>query len=96
MTNLETLERQLARVNGEIEKEMEVERRKEVALAAYSKLKKALGETLTPEERQAVDGMYLFLHRDAGGSLNVDLVRNVPSATDRGQGAKMDAVLAIE
>ena len=93
---IEALEKQLARVNGEIAQEMEVERRKELTLAAYSRLAKALRDALTPEERQAVDGMYLFLHRDAGGDLNVDLVRDVPSPTDRGQGEKLDKLLAIE
>ena len=96
MSKIEELQRQLEKVNGQIAEEMEVERRKEVALRAYEKLRTVLRDALTPEERQAVDGMYLFLHRDAGGDLNVDMVRNVPSATDRGQGAKLDAVLAIE
>lgn len=92
---IEALEKQLVKVKGEIAQEMEAERRKELVLAAYSRLAKALRDVLTPEECQAVDGMYLFLHR-AGGDLNVDLVRDVPSPTDKGQGEKLDKLLAIE
>lgn len=85
MTNkVAELEGKLLKVNGEIAKEREVERRKELAISAYSKLSQALRIALTAEERQAVDGMYLFLHVDLG-SLSVDLVRNVPSASDKGQ-----------
>lgn len=75
------LQRKLEKVNGEIERERQAERRKELAISAYSKLCQALRIALTNEERQAVDGMYLYLHVDLG-SLSVDLVRNIPSSTD--------------
>lgn len=81
------LEEQVARVREEIAEEEERERRVSLFVGAFDKLKKVLVGCLTEEERQAVNGMYLFLHIDgAGTSLNVDMVRNLPSATDKGQG----------
>ena len=82
------LEAQLAKVRKEIEKEQELERRWRLLETAYSKLRKELGKTLTPEEYQAIDGAYLFLH---GGC--VDLMRHIPSNTDRGEGKRLEKVM---
>jgi len=89
---VQELEERLAKVQAQIAQERGVERRQAVALSAYSKMRQAMRDCLTDEERQAVDGMYLFLH--GGGSLCVDLLRNVPSSTDKGQGKALEKVLA--
>ena len=95
MAKLDTLEKQRAWVEAEIAKEQEKDRRVALANSAYSKLREALARALTEEEQHAVAGMYLFLHRDGGSALLVDLVRNIPSITDRGQGAELDRLLAV-
>ncbi|KKK83703.1 hypothetical protein LCGC14_2790710, partial [marine sediment metagenome] len=55
----------------------------------------ALMGCLTEEEAEAVSGMYLFLHIDRPGSaLCVDMVREMPSGTDKAQSNKLEKDLA--
>ena len=82
------MEAQLAKVRKEIEKQQELERHWQILETAFNKLRKELGKTLTREEYQAIDGAYLFLH---GGC--VDLVRHIPSNTDRGEGKRLESVM---
>ena len=74
------LQKELERVRADIAEAERVERRCRLVQSAYAKLRRELGKTLTSEERDAVDGAYLFLH-----GTNVDLVRHIPSGTDRGE-----------
>ncbi len=83
-----TLEKQQARVAAEIAAEQEVVGRINLVLSAKEKLQQLVIDTLTPEELNAVHGMYLFLHGHC-----FDIVRKIPSSTDKGQGEKFTAVL---
>ena len=85
---VERLRKQLERVKGQIAEEEEFERRWQLVHSAFTKLKKELGKTLTREEYQAIDGAYIFLH-----SGSVDLVRHVPSPTDKGESKRLEKVL---
>ncbi len=89
------LETQLARVRNEAEMEAEMERHYQTIQRAFAKLKAEMGKTLTIEERQALDGAYIFLHSGC-----VDVVRSIPSATDKGEGnrflEKLDVGEALE
>ncbi len=82
------LERQRAKVAGEIALEQETVDRINRVASAKDKLQRLVFSTLTPEEVAAVNGMYLFLHGNC-----FDIVRKIPSATDKGQGEKFTAVL---
>lgn len=94
-STVEELEEQLEQVKAQIAIETEAERRRGVVMAAYGKLQQNIMDNLTPEERAAVSGMYLFLHVDHdGGALHVDMVRNVPSATDKGQHEKLEKMMS--
>lgn len=79
------LESQLAKVMKNIAEEERVEKRLALIQSAFGKLKAELLRTLTPEEREAVNGAYLFLH--TGG---VDLVRRIPSPTSKGEDRKLE------
>lgn len=74
------LEKQLAKVRQDIAEQERLEKRWRTFETATKKLRKEIGKTLTCEEYQAIDGIYIFLHSGC-----VDFVRDVPSATDRGE-----------
>ncbi|MGD0794292.1 MAG: hypothetical protein ABR958_01685 [Dehalococcoidales bacterium] len=75
------LEKQLEKVRKDIAEQEKVENYWRTFNGAFAKLKAKLFKTLTPEERACMDGAYLFLHAGC-----VDLVRSLPSATDKGEG----------
>jgi hypothetical protein len=77
------LEKQLEKVRKDIVEQEKLEKHWRMFNRAFTKLKAELFQTLTPEEKECMDGAYLFLH----GS-SVDLVRYLPSATDKGEGKK--------
>jgi len=79
------LERQLVKVRKDIAEQERLENRWKLHETACRKLRRELGKTLTPEERQSVDGLYIFLH---GGC--VDFVRHIPSATSRGEDKQLE------
>ncbi len=90
---LETLEQRKLKLEEEIAREREAEESHRIFMGAYAKLR-GVAMHLSSEERAAVDGMYLFLHRD-NGVISVDLVRKIPAATDKGQGKTMEKTLAL-
>ena len=79
------LEKQLAKVRKDIAEQERLEKRWATVKSAFAKLKREMGKTLTREEYDAIDGMYLFLHSGC-----VDMVRHIPSATDMGESKKLD------
>lgn len=80
-TELDKLEKRLARVNDQIAEEEAYQLRIETVLSAKRKIEGMVISSLTEEEKTAVNGMYLFFH-----GMCVDIVRNIPSSTDKGQG----------
>ena len=78
------LEKQLAKVRKDIAEQERLERRWALFEGACEKLKREMGKTLTREERDAIDGIYIFLH---GGC--VDFVRHIPSATSKGEDGRL-------
>ncbi len=74
------LENQLAKVSRDIAEQERLERRWLVFETACNKLRREMTKTLTQEEHQAIDGVYIFLH-----SGSVDFIRQVPSNTDMGE-----------
>ena len=78
------LEKQLAKVLKDIAEQERLERRWALVESAFAKLKREMGKTLTREERDAIDGVYIFLH---GGC--VDMVRHIPSATSKGEDKRL-------
>jgi len=87
-SRIDALQKQLAKVQGQIAEEEKAERQVALVQSAFAKLKRELGKTLTSEEYQAIDGAYIFLHSGC-----VDLVRHVPSATDKGESKRLEQVL---
>jgi len=87
-SRIEELKKRLDKVKGQIAEEEELERRVALVQSAFAKLKREMGKTLTSEEYQAIDGAYIFLH-----SGSVDLVRHVPSATDKGESKELEKIL---
>jgi hypothetical protein len=79
------LEKELKKVRESIEEQERLDKRYATVQRAFDKLKRELFKTLTPEERDAIDGAYIFLH-----SGSVDLVRNIPSATSKGEDLRLD------
>lgn len=79
------LEKQLAKVRKNIAEQDRLEKKWQVVETACDKLRKEMGKTLTREEYQAIDGIYIFLH---GGC--VDFVRHFPSATDAGENKRLN------
>lgn len=79
------LEKELKKVRESIEEQERLDRRYKLYQTAYDKLKRELFKTLTQEERDAIDGAYLFLHSGL-----VDIVREIPSATSRGEDLRLD------
>ena len=84
------LEKQLAKVRKDIAEQERLEKRWATLQTAFAKLRRELGKTLTPEEYNALDGAYIFLH---GGC--VDLVRHIPSATSRGEDRQLERDLDL-
>lgn len=84
------LQRELAKVQKDIKAQKILEKRYALVQRAYGKLRRNVLKTLTSEEYQAVDGMYLFIH-----SGNVDMVRRVPSATSRGEDTRLESDLEL-
>lgn len=84
------LQKELAKVQKNIKEQERLEKRYALVTRAFTKLKKEIGKSLTPEEYQAVNGMYLFIH-----SGNVDMVRRVPSATSRGEDTRLESDLEM-
>lgn len=82
------LQRQLAKVTAEIAAEEATEARLAAVLSAKRKIENLVIGSLTDEERLAVNGMYLFFH-----STCVDIVRKIPSSTDKGLGEKFIATM---
>ena len=78
------LEKQLAKVRKDIVEQERLEKRDALVKSAYAKLKLQIGKTLTSEEYDAIDGIYIFLH---GGCL--DMVRHLPSPTSKGEDTKL-------
>jgi hypothetical protein len=74
------LGKQLEKVRADITEQERLEKRWATIQSAFAKLKRELGKTLTNEERDAIDGAYIFLH-----SGQVDLVRQLPSSTSKGE-----------
>ncbi len=79
------LEKQLAKVRKDIAEQDRLEKKWRVFETACQKLRKEMGKTLTHEEYQAIDGLYIFLH---GGC--VDFIRHIPSATDKGENKRLN------
>lgn len=88
-TEREKLEKRLARVTEQIAEEEATQSRIETILSAKRKIEGMVLNSLTPEERALVDGMYLFFH---GGC--VDIIRSIPSSTDKGQGQRFIKTLS--
>jgi len=84
------LQKELERCQADIVEADRVERRSQLVQSAYRKLKRELAQTLTREERDAIDGSYLFLHAGC-----VDMVRHVPSNTDKGEHRKLERDLTM-
>ena len=79
-----TLEKQLAKLKKDIIEQERIEKRDALVKSAYAKLCKEMGKTLTSEEYRAIDGSYIFLHSGL-----VDMVRQIPSATSKGEDKKL-------
>ena len=79
------LEKQLAKVRKDIAEQERLERRWALFEGACKKLRQEMGKTLTREEYDAIDGIYIFLHSGC-----VDFVRHVPSATSKGEDKRLE------
>ena len=79
------LEKQLAKVRKDIAEQERLEKRWQLFEGACKKLRQEMGKTLTREEYQAIDGIYIFLH---GGC--VDFVRHIPALTSRGEDKQLE------
>jgi len=79
------LEKQLVKVRKDIAEQDRLEKKCQVFETACEKLRKEMGKTLTREEYQAIDGLYIFLHSGC-----VDFIRHVPSATDAGENKRLN------
>jgi len=87
-SRIDALEKQLVKVRKDIVEQERLERRWELVNSAYAKLKRELGKTLTREEYDAIDGIYLFLHSGC-----VDMARHIPAATSRGEDRRLESDL---
>lgn len=83
------LEKQLAKVRKDIAEQERLEKRWQLVYSAFTKLKREMFQTLTPEEREAIDGAYIFLHSGC-----VDLVRHIPSDTSKGEDQRLEKDLS--
>jgi len=79
------LEKQLAKVFKDITEQERLEKRWQLFEGACKKLRQEMGKTLTREERDAIDGIYIFLHSGC-----VDFIRHIPSATSRGEDKRLE------
>jgi len=79
------LETQLAKVRKDITEQERLEKRWQLCETARNKLRKEMGKTLTREEYNAIDGLYIFLHSGC-----VDFIRHIPSATDKGENKSLN------
>ena len=79
------LEKQLAKVRKDIAEQERLEKRWQLFEGACKKLRQEMGKTLTREEYQAIDGIYIFLHSGC-----VDFVRHIPSATSTGEDKRLE------
>jgi len=79
------LEKKLVKVRKDIAEQERLEKKWQVFEDACKKLRKEMAKSLTREEYQAIDGLYIFLH-----SGSVDFVRHVPSATDAGENKRLN------
>jgi len=84
-SRIDALQKQLAKVQKDIAEQERLEKRWATVQRAFAKLKREMGKTLTREEYQAIDGIYLFLHSGC-----VDMVRHIPSATSRGEDKRLE------
>ncbi len=84
-SRIDALQKQLAKVQKDIAEQERLEKRWATVQRAFAKLKREMGKTLTREEYEAIDGIYLFLHSGC-----VDMVRHIPSATSRGEDKRLE------
>ncbi len=87
---IDALQKQLAKVHKDIAEQERLEKRYATVHRAFAKLKREMGKTLTREEYQAIDGVYIFLHSGC-----VDMVRQIPSATSRGEDRQLERDLGM-
>jgi len=92
MSKIEKWESELDKVNAMLKEETELRERQHRVSVAHEKIRAKLVSSLTQEERQAVAGMYLFLHISQG-VLCVDFVNGRPSPTDKGQSERLEKAL---
>ena len=78
------MEKQLAKVRKDIAEQERLGKRCQLFEGACEKLRREMGKTLTTEEYQAIDGIYIFLHSGC-----VDFVRHIPSATSKGEDKRL-------
>ncbi|MBA7478538.1 hypothetical protein ES707_13963 [subsurface metagenome] len=79
------LEKQLGKVRKDIAEQERLEKKWQVFETACKKLRKEMGKTLTREERDAIDGLFIFLHSGC-----VDFIRHLPSGTDAGENKRLN------
>ena len=79
----------LEKVKKDIAEQERLEKRWQLVYSAFTKLKREMFQTLTPEEREAMDGAYIFLHSGC-----VDLVRQIPSDTSKGEEQRLEKDLS--
>ena len=84
-SRIDALQKQLVKVHKDIAEQERLEKRWATVQTAFAKLKRELGKTLTREEYQAIDGIYIFLHSGC-----VDMVRHIPAATSRGEDNRLE------
>jgi len=84
-SRIDALQKQLAKVQKDIAEQERLEKRWAIVQRAFAKLKREMGKTLTREEYQAIDGIYIFLHSGC-----VDMVRHIPSNTSRGEDKRLE------
>jgi len=84
-SRIDALQKQLAKVQKDIAEQERLEKRWATVQRAFAKLKREMGKTLTREEYEAIDGIYIFLHSGC-----VDMVRHIPSATSRGEDKRLE------
>ena len=84
-SRIDALLKQLVKVQKDIAEQERLEKRWQIFMSATNKLQQEMGKTLTREEYQAIDGIYIFLHSGC-----VDIVRHIPSATSRGEDKQLE------
>jgi len=84
-SRIDAIQKQLAKVQKDIAEQERLEKRWATVQSAFAKLKREMGKTLTREEYEAIDGIYIFLHSGC-----VDMVRHIPSATSRGEDKRLE------